>query len=86
MIHLLEFKSFSINEGENIRSVDKQYLQKKLVDFMGPSEIKRGNKIKLLNDYIDVSSSKIKIEVDHLTQVTLDKINVFILSNVTCVK
>jgi hypothetical protein len=48
---------------------------------MGPSEIKRGNKIKLLNDYIDVSSSKIKIEVDHLTQGTLDNINGFMDQN-----
>jgi hypothetical protein len=81
MRHLLGFKSFSINESKNIISVDKQSIQKKLVDFMGPSEIKRGNKIKLLNDYIDVSSSKIKIEVDHLTQGTLDNINGFMDQN-----
>lgn len=81
MRHLLGFESFSINESENVRSLDKQSLQKKLVDFIGPSEFKKGNKIRPLNDYIDPSNSKVLIEVDYLTQETLDKINGFMDQN-----
>lgn len=77
MKHLLPFKNFIINESNSQKTLDKKDVQDKLLDMM----TRRGIKINIIDDSIDISSSKIKIKADYLNQETLDTINNFMDSN-----
>ena len=61
---------------EEVNSADMKTVQTDLVKMMGPSEIKDGDRIKIVNNLISFNSS-FNIIVDHLDQETLDKINKF---------
>jgi hypothetical protein len=71
MNHILSFKNFTINERHNQISLDKKSIQDRLVDI----GTKEGIKINIIEDSIDISSSKIKIRIDYLDKQSIDKIN-----------
>ena len=77
-----KLKSKSLKESirrilrEEINSVDQKTTQIELVKLMGPSNIKKGNRIEIVNKIMSFGSN-IDIIVDYLDQETLDKINNF---------
>lgn len=71
MNHILSFKNFIINESHKENRLDKKSIQNRLVDMCA----KEGIKINIIEDSIDISSSKIKIRIDYLDKQTIDKIN-----------
>ena len=71
-----------MNLQETIRRVlreetseDKEITLKKLITKMGPSDIRDGNKIEIEDDSLFNMTNKLTINIDYLSQETLDKIN-----------
>lgn len=77
MNHIITFRDFIIQESNNQISMDKKSIQSNLKDICK----KKGIKISIIDDSIDVSSSNIKVKVDYLNQESLDTINNFMESN-----
>ena len=62
---------------EEVNSHDKETTLSNLVDMMGPSNTRNGNRIEVMDDDLIKYDSKITINVDTLNQETLNKINHF---------
>jgi hypothetical protein len=67
---------------EEVSSLDnKEEVLTKLINMMGPSNIRKGNRIEVVDNDMLGHTTKLTINVDYVNQQTLDKINDFMDNN-----